>query len=161
MLIRLRKAQGVTEYAIFIAAVLAGFVALQIYFQRAVKGNLKERANSVGEQFTTTEDYTIQTASQTDRDSLTGYQVDNWGNTYWNKSVIQHDLGQTGMGGGTFESDLVNAGAKMLEQDSYAHHEIQKKDYVTSAQGSGQMGVHSVFDGGQIAQKDIWQEAGR
>lgn len=48
---KLKKAQGATEYAIFIAAVLAGLLALQVYYSRSVKGNMKGRADSIGEQF--------------------------------------------------------------------------------------------------------------
>lgn len=51
LLRKFKKAQGATEYAIFIAAVLAGLLALQVYYSRSVKGNMKGRADSIGEQF--------------------------------------------------------------------------------------------------------------
>jgi len=51
MFIRKKKGQGATEYAIFIAAVLAGLIAMQVYYQRSVKGNMRSRADSIGEQY--------------------------------------------------------------------------------------------------------------
>lgn len=159
MLIRLKKAQGVTEYAIFIAAVLAGFIALQIYFQRAVKGNLKQRSDALGEQFTTTQDYTIQRTTQTDRESYTGYWDDGF-NVYTSKSTILHDLEDTGFGGGSFEADLENAGAKLLEDRGYAHHEVSTGDYVDATQGGGDMGTHSSMPSGKIATISPWEDAG-
>lgn len=62
MLIRMKKAQGATEYAIFIAAVLAGLLALQVYYKRAVQGNTKSRADSIGEQFSM-DNYTFDKSS--------------------------------------------------------------------------------------------------
>jgi len=159
MLIRLKKAQGVTEYAIFIAAVLAGFIALQIYFQRAVKGNLKQRSDAIGEQFTTTQDYTIQRSTQTDRQSFTGYWDDGF-NVYTSKSIILHDLEDTGYGGGSFQADLEAAGAKLLEDRGYAHHEVSQTDYVDATEGSGDLGAHSVMTSGKIAQISPWTDAG-
>jgi len=78
-----RKAQGATEYAIFIAAVLAGLLALQVYYSRAVKGKVKSSAESIGEQFElNTANYTTTTASASGQTSAvnTG-KAGEWSNT--------------------------------------------------------------------------------
>ncbi len=109
MFIRFRKAQSTTEYTIFIAAVIAGFIGLQVYFQRGVKGNIKQRSDSVGSQFTTTDAYTVETQSQTLRSSHGGY-LSEGGSEYWSKSKILDGYGDLDTG---FQDRLSAAGAKL------------------------------------------------
>lgn len=75
-----RKAQGATEYAIFIAAVLAGLLALQVYYSRSVKGNMKGRADSIGEQFDASDEayYNKESRSVSGRVSTTNTGGDAW-----------------------------------------------------------------------------------
>ena len=158
MLIKLRKAQGVTEYAIFIAAVLAGFIALQVYFQRAVKGNLKGRSDAVGDQFTTSQVYTVQSRSSSNRENIGGYQQFG-GSDFYNKSTILNDMG-TNMGSASFEADLAGAGATLLATEGYAGHEISKTDYVAQNAGAGAIGAHGTMPSGQLSTITPWADAG-
>lgn len=41
------RAQSTIEYAVFIAAVIAGFIALQVYFSRASQGRFKSYTDNV------------------------------------------------------------------------------------------------------------------
>ncbi len=45
------RAQSTLEYALIIAVVVAGLVAMQIYMKRGVQGKLRESADQIGEQF--------------------------------------------------------------------------------------------------------------
>ena len=51
MLIKLKKAQNTLEYAVLIAVVAGGLIAVQTYMKRAYQGNLQSSADDVGEQF--------------------------------------------------------------------------------------------------------------
>jgi len=167
MLIKLRKAQGATEYAIFIAAVLIGFIALQVYYQRAVKGNIKQRADSVGDQFTTTESFSSQSISQSNRVSDSGYiaSAGESGAAGWSKSTITKDLGDSGLTDkASFRTGLAAAGAKLVTasgQDSgYAGAEYSTTDYVNATAGGGAIGSHGTMKSGKIAQSTPWKDAG-
>ncbi len=46
-----RKAQSTLEYAIIIAVVVAGLLAMQHYVKRGYMGRLKQGANELGDQF--------------------------------------------------------------------------------------------------------------
>jgi hypothetical protein len=71
MMLPSRRAQSAVEYAIFIAAVLLGLVGLQIYFQRAVGGNLKSKSDSIGDQFSLKQSSFSETTSVQGRHSET------------------------------------------------------------------------------------------
>ena len=130
-----RKAQGATEYAIFIAAVLAGLIALQIYYQRAIKGNMKSRADSVGEQFSADVNNTYQTISQVMRNSTTagtGFNITVDGGAQqevYSNSVIMGEMAA----GDNFMSKINAAGGAL--GDSYAGAQISTADYVTATAG--------------------------
>jgi len=80
---KMKKAQGATEYTIFIAAVLAGLIAMQIYYQRSIKGNMRIRADSIGEQFDSTGgNYTRRSTSLSRRNSTTNLDG------VWTKSSV-------------------------------------------------------------------------
>jgi len=84
MILIRRKAQGATEYAIFIAAVLAGLLALQVYYSRSVKGKVKSSAESIGEQYElNAAHYTSTSRSVSSRNSAT-----NTGGGVWSNSTI-------------------------------------------------------------------------
>jgi hypothetical protein len=48
------KAQSTLEYAVVIICVVAALIAMQIYFKRAKEGNLRQAADSLGEQYAPT-----------------------------------------------------------------------------------------------------------
>ncbi len=50
MLIK-QKGQSTLEYAMIIAIVAAGLIAMQIYMKRGVEGKMKESTDSIGQQF--------------------------------------------------------------------------------------------------------------
>ncbi|MDP2905737.1 MAG: hypothetical protein Q8O22_05490 [Candidatus Omnitrophota bacterium] len=52
MFIRLNKrAQSTLEYAVIIAVVVAGLVAMQVYIKRGMQGRLRQASDDIGEQF--------------------------------------------------------------------------------------------------------------
>lgn len=51
MLLRLRKGQNTLEYALLIAAVVAGVIAMQYYVKRGFQGKVKDSSDQIGEQF--------------------------------------------------------------------------------------------------------------
>jgi hypothetical protein len=53
MFLRLKKmkAQSTLEYAIIIAVVVAGMVAMQVYLRRGISGKMRTSADSIGDQF--------------------------------------------------------------------------------------------------------------
>jgi Flp pilus assembly pilin Flp len=68
MFIRLRgkKGQNTLEYAVIIAVVVAGLIAMQTYIKRGVQGKLRSSTDSIGEQYSpsnTTGTYTTTTSS--------------------------------------------------------------------------------------------------
>lgn len=79
------KGQSTLEYALIIAVVVAGLVAMQIYMKRGVQGKLRESADQIGEQFEanattvdrTTNRYgtTVQTISEGETTSNTDAEV--------------------------------------------------------------------------------------
>ena|SRR3989338_3280945 len=46
-----KKGQSTLEYAIVIAVIVAGLIAMQVYIKRGVQGRLKEASNEIGGQF--------------------------------------------------------------------------------------------------------------
>lgn len=65
-----RRAQNTLEYAILIAIVAIGLLAMQNYVKRGFQGMLRERADDLGEQFSpgyTTYNYSITTNSTTNQ----------------------------------------------------------------------------------------------
>lgn len=156
MLIKMRKSQTVTEYSIMFSAIVAGLIGLQIYFQRSVKGNLKQRSDSVGGQFTTTQDYTTEETSQTLRSSEGGYVAAD-GRKYWARSETLGATGESGIDG--IESGWIdNIPGKKLE--SYAGVGYSRTDYVTAEEGSGEVGDHGTFDSGVLATTTPWEDSG-
>lgn len=55
MFLRHKKGQSTLEFAILIAAVVAGLIALQIYMKRGVSGKLKGGVDEIGEQYDPTQ----------------------------------------------------------------------------------------------------------
>lgn len=51
MFLRHKRGQSTLEYALLIAAVVAGLVMMQVYLKRGVGGRLKSGADDIGEQF--------------------------------------------------------------------------------------------------------------
>jgi uncharacterized protein (UPF0333 family) len=58
-----KKAQSTLEYAVVIAVVVAGLIAMQAYIKRGMQGKLKQASDDIGEQYSpgrTLEDTTVQ-----------------------------------------------------------------------------------------------------
>ena len=51
MLLRYTRAQSTLEYALIIAAVVAGLIMMQIYMKRGVGGRMKQSVDQIGSQF--------------------------------------------------------------------------------------------------------------
>lgn len=145
MLIRKRKAQSITEYAIFSTVVIAGLIGLQIYFQRGVQGNIKERSDRVGDQFTLYpgNDFTYRTESQAVRESESGYKVDTDAGTVWSKSKI---------------TDTNFAPAALTELDTYAGFQYTSNYYTDGGVG-GAAATKSEANFGDV-NVTPWAEAG-
>jgi len=70
MFIRLRdkRGQSTLEYAVIIAVVVAGLIAMQTYIKRGMQGKLRSSTDSIGEQYSpgiTTGTYTTTSGSTT------------------------------------------------------------------------------------------------
>ena len=50
-MLRKVKGQSTLEYAMIIAIVVGGLIAMQIYMKRGVQGKLRESTDSIGDQF--------------------------------------------------------------------------------------------------------------
>lgn len=73
MLIK-RRAQSTLEYALIIAVVVGGLIAMQVYVKRGLQGRLKSAADDIGEQYSpghTTGVTTVHSNSST-QENLTG-----------------------------------------------------------------------------------------
>jgi len=51
MLLRQRKGQSTLEYALLIAAVVAGLLVMQMYVKRGMSGRVKSASDELGEQY--------------------------------------------------------------------------------------------------------------
>jgi archaellum component FlaG (FlaF/FlaG flagellin family) len=51
MFFRKKKAQNTLEYALLIAAVVAGVIAMQYWVKRGFQGKMKESSDDIGQQF--------------------------------------------------------------------------------------------------------------
>jgi Flp pilus assembly pilin Flp len=146
----IRKSQSATEYAIFIAAVLVGLLALQVYYSRAVKGNVKSRADSIGEQLDTKDGYTLETRSVSSRTSDTGY---NGTSGSWSNSTIDST------GAGTSEIDAITEGTNnraTLLGNNYQGGEVSQTDYVQEGSlGGGMLGAHGTATTGNFSNTGV------
>lgn len=86
------KGQSTLEYALLIAVIVAGLIAMQVYMKRGVQGKLRSSTDSIGEQYSpgyTTSEYTT-TQTTTSRETL---GIEGAGITYSDASTTQ---GRTG-----------------------------------------------------------------
>ncbi|MFH0763264.1 MAG: hypothetical protein V1925_05195 [Candidatus Omnitrophota bacterium] len=60
-----KRAQSTLEYAIVIAVIVAGLVAMQVYLKRGVQGRLRQASDEIGEQFSP--GYTTGTTTTTNK----------------------------------------------------------------------------------------------
>ena len=174
MLIRLKKAQGATEYAIFIAAVLIALIAIQIYFQRSVKGKFKSSADQVGDQFFMGQagdgiQNTYQTSSVSARRSLTGSgAADLGGNAATTSSELMSDTEYAG--NANLTSVLNNLGAAGIStgraaavtlNDNYRGGSVYMNDWVDATAGDGDVGDHDVMETGDFRNQQVFEEGGQ
>ena len=103
MLIRLRKAQTTLEYAVLIAVVAGGLIAMQVYVKRAFQGSIQSSADDMGEQFSVhgleelNYDYSSSSnTTETFEDGITKSQLNEEEKSYRNFSVNISDYSQEG-----------------------------------------------------------------
>jgi hypothetical protein len=167
----IRKAQGATEYAIFIAAVLAGLLALQVYYQRAVKGNMKERADSIGEQLNTADDafYNRESRSVSGRVSVTNVNIDGSvreTDDPWSNSVVA--TAGTADGGTDVDASFASGfrgrtgnAAFATGANAWVGGEVSSSEYVTATSSGTGLGSHGVNNLGNVTTEgSVWQDAG-
>jgi hypothetical protein len=127
----MKKAQGATEYAIFIAAVLVGLIGLQIYFQRAVAGNMKSRSDSVGEQFSFSSKGSTTTKSVQGRSSITDGEDKNYSsfskglNATWGTENMAKLVAMRGAVGGGFNNSAYSGESYTGTTSNYTHGNYQ------------------------------------
>jgi len=127
-----KRAQGMLEYAVLIAIIVAVIVGMQVYVKRALQGKFKQTADQMGEQFTTnpTKAYTIKTTSISARKETAEP-------TTGTKSEI---------------AESVPTGVSGAVSGDYKGHEVSKSDYVDDA------GEHSTFDSGVLKDKNLFED---
>ncbi len=74
MIMRLNKrAQSTLEYAVVIAIIVGGLLAMQMYIKRGVQGRLKQASDDIGEQYSpgqSKSDYTTQAHSYSEERTI-------------------------------------------------------------------------------------------
>ena len=138
--------QSVLEYAITLAAVLIVVLVMVIYYKRAVGGRWKASSDSIGEQFTTGQTYTVETRQQASRkeESGTKAQIDAGS---WTQSTV--------LGKAPEKIDIGKVGGKETE---YGGAETSRTDYVTASPGGGELGTHGTFDSGKLKEKGLFSD---
>lgn len=142
-----KKAQGMLEYALLLAIFVAVIVVMQIYVKRGLQGKFKQTADQIGEQFTTGQQYTIETRRGSYREETTAAKMDGTA-----KSVAELQKGWT-------VSDVKGGGVEIGETGPRALDEVSRTDYVTErpgAGGSGNIGTHGTFDSGTLKNKKLF-----
>ena len=169
MLLKLKKAQGATEYAIFIAAVLIALIAIQVYFQRSVKGKFKSSSDQVGEQFTTEANNTYQTISVSARRSISGDHrgvgVDGVEQNVTSSSVVLDQSENAAFNTALSGFTGADVRGSVLGADNYAGGAYSTSDYVivggdagVSDTARGEVGDHSVYDGDDFRSGRVFDE---
>ena len=138
----------ILEYAILLGVIVAVIIAIQVYVKRAVEGRMKSSADSIGDQFTTQVDHTVQTIRQSARkeETLTGMDV---GAGEWSKSEIAVGADQnwaTGLGDYTAIAD------------DYREAEVTVTDFVDANEGGQAVGGHDVLDLGVQSDQTIYED---
>jgi len=128
-----KRAQGMLEYAVLIAIIVAVIVGMQVYVKRALQGKFKQTADQMGEQFTTnpTKAYTIKTTSISAR-----------------KETVDPTTGTKSEIAGS-----VPTGVSGVVSGDYKGHEVSKSDYVDDASSE-----HSTFDSGVLKDKNLFED---
>ena len=146
MFIRKKKGQSILEYAILLAVIVAVIVAIQVYVKRALQGRMKASTDSIGDQFTTKDTYTIETIQQTAREEATLVGL---GAGQWSRSEIDAKADGTWFKG---------ADARyQAEAGDYTGHEITSSDYVV--QDVGKKGrTHGTFDSADIGDTGLYTD---
>lgn len=70
-----KRAQSTLEYALIIAVVVGGLIAMQVYVKRGLQGKLKDSADQIGEQYSpgyTTGTVTVDTTTTTSESLASG-----------------------------------------------------------------------------------------
>jgi hypothetical protein len=120
---------------------LIAFLALQVYYSRAVKGNVKTRADSIGEQLNTDQGVNniMETRSVAARTSVSGQAARDEGfNNAFSGSTISNETGAQykGIIGGTGETGVLI--------EPYQGGEVSSSQYSNATMGSGELGTRGV-----------------
>lgn len=144
------RGQSVVEYAVLITVAIAVVVAGQIYFKRALQGRWKGASDQIGEQFTTAQNYTIETREQSSREEVTGSDGEITAGS-WTRSAVLSGLPQIG------NEPPIDPGSVGGVINSYSGHETTIKDYVNQTFGKA-LGDHGTFDSGQLSNIKLFDD---
>lgn len=156
-ILRNRKAQSITEYAVLSGVVIMAIVLMQVYLKRSVQGKFKDTADQIGEQFSTGETYSTQTIQQSLRDEVSGVGTADDLNAKWSKSTVittasvsnPQNYIPSGWGYDNAQPELT----------SFAKGEVTVNDYVSATSGGDAIGAHTAFKSGNLQEKKIGTEA--
>ena len=149
MFIRKKRGQSILEYAILMGIVIAVIIAIQIYVKRAVQGKFKASADQIGDQFTTAEEYSVETIRQTARQEQTLADLSPDDGS-WTASEIQE--------GADWAADL---GQYQKLGGDYKGAELSSTDYIDTAARDDDLatvGEHGAFDSGQISTRQLFED---
>lgn len=157
-ILRNRKAQSITEYAVLSGVLILAIVVMQVYLKRSVQGKFKDTADQIGEQFSTGESYHTQTIQQSMRKEISGLGADTDLNAAWSKSTV------ITAGSETNPQEYIpdNWGGSETsrpELNTIAKGEVTVSDYVSVAEGGDAIGAHTAFKSGILQNKNIVTEA--
>lgn len=156
-ILRNRKAQSITEYAVLSGVLIMAVVLMQVYLKRSVQGKFKDTADQIGEQFSTGETYSTQTIQQSLRDEVSGVGTPAELNAKWSKSTVittasvnnPQNYIPSGWGYDNAQPEL----------GSFAKGEVTVNDYVSATAGDDAIGAHTAFRSGNLQDKKIGTEA--
>ncbi len=116
-----RKGQSTLEYAVIIAAVIAGLVAMQKFMTRSVQGKLRDSVNDIGEQYS---------AGHTESETTINY----WGSKV-GRETFGYDL----------DTSSGEVGADSIGQQGYYLISPNSTTTITSEK-VGELGDESLFE---------------
>ena len=158
-ILRNRKAQSITEYAVLSGVVIMAVVLMQVYLKRSVQGKFKDTADQIGEQFSTGETYSTQTIQQSLRNEVSGVRTDVAElSKAWSKSTViaTASIGTNPQAYIPTDWGYVEATPELA---SFAKGEVTVNDYVSVATGADAIGTHTAFRSGVLQDKKIGSEA--
>ena len=157
-ILRNRKAQSITEYAVLSGVVIMAIVLMQVYLKRSVQGKFKDTADQIGEQFSTGETYSTQTIQQSLRNEVSGVGTAADLNAAWSKSTVI-TTASIGTNPQAYIPTDWGYNDAIPELTSFAKGEVTVSDYVSATGGDDAIGTHTAFRSGSLQDKKIGTEA--